>query len=507
MRVKKIKKSNRGLTFSFSGEGTKFNIGNKYTYVLDKKTNKIYMLPSEDKKALKISRKKSGKTLKSLIDLRSKNIIDNFKDTDYIKVEIKKDIITVEALSNNSSDSINSCKNVIELTKHISKCKVVEKIRINKQIIDKAVGEYVYKAPETILRNLECDEYSYSGYSCTSLSEEELKGLESTIKVFSVFSGAGMLDYPLSKDGAFEIVKAIEYNRHACDSYRENIGDMIVEQDIRTFNLSEAPECDVLWGGTVCTVFSNENRKARHDKHKDNDLLQVYINMAKYIKNLKVFVLENVPEILSAKGGKYFNNLKSELSEYDISTCILKDSDLGGFTNRKRAFIIGSKIGKVSLDIPKKRPGTVLEALNKVDESWYNYNDYTKPSEGTRERMSYIPKGGNWRDLPKELWQPSYSLKKTHSNTLRRLELDKPCVALSNFRKTNLIHPTLNRGLSVAEALALSGFNNDFKLKGTLANKQLSVANGVPYKMGEFIVKTIKNIFLKYWYGNNVYCY
>ena len=121
--------------------------------------------------------------------------------------------------------------------------------------------------------------------------------------------------------------------------------------------------------------------------------------------------------------------------------------------------------------------------------------------------MSYIPNGGNWRDLPKELWQPSYSLKKTHSNTLRRLELDKPCVALSNFRKTNLIHPTLNRGLSVAEALALSGFNNDFKLKGTLASKQLSVANGVPYKMGEFIVKTVKNIFLKYWYGNNVYCY
>ena len=164
---------------------------------------------------------------------------------------------------------LSNSKNVIEITKHISKCKVVEKDKNrNKQIIDKAVGGCVYKAPETILRNLECDEYSYSGYSCTSLSEEELKGLESTIKVFSVFSGAGMLDYPLSKDGSFEIVKAIEYNRHACESYRENIGDTTVEQDIRTFNLSEAPECDVLWGGTVCTVFSNERRKARHDKHK-----------------------------------------------------------------------------------------------------------------------------------------------------------------------------------------------------------------------------------------------
>ena len=48
------------------------------------------MLPSEDKKALKISRKKSGKTLKSLIDLRSKNIIDKFKDTDYIKMKLRK---------------------------------------------------------------------------------------------------------------------------------------------------------------------------------------------------------------------------------------------------------------------------------------------------------------------------------------------------------------------------------------------------------------------------------
>src|SRR5690606_17659200 len=91
-----------------------------------------------------------------------------------------------------------------------------------------------------------------------------------------------------------------------------------------------------------------------------------------------------------------------------------------------------------------------------------------------------IPKGSNWESLPKELCCPSFKIGKTHSNTYRRLELDKPSITLANYRKCNIIHPTENRGLSVAEALALSGFDN-YKVLGSLSEKQQAISNGVPY--------------------------
>lgn len=73
-----INKSNRGLTFSFEGATTNFNVGDKYRYIIDPKLNKVYIVPSNHEKDLTVSKKKVGTKIKSLIDLRSKNIISTF---------------------------------------------------------------------------------------------------------------------------------------------------------------------------------------------------------------------------------------------------------------------------------------------------------------------------------------------------------------------------------------------------------------------------------------------
>ena len=52
-----------------------------------------------------------------------------------------------------------------------------------------------------------------------------------------------------------------------------------------------------------------------------------------------------------------------------------------------------------------------------------------------------------------------------------------------------MIHPTEDRILSVAEAIALSGFGKDFIALGSLNERQQQIGNGVPYAIG----KTIKN--------------
>ena len=47
------------------------------------------------------------------------------------------------------------------------------------------------------------------------------------IKMVSLFSGCGMLDYPFHLDDSFNIVFATDYEKDMCESYKQNIGDHV----------------------------------------------------------------------------------------------------------------------------------------------------------------------------------------------------------------------------------------------------------------------------------------
>ncbi len=448
MIKKHIKRSDRGLTFSFSSNtNKKFSIGSLYKYIVDIKGNKIYILPSLDKEsALKISRKKTSREIKSLVDLRSKKVKNVVYDSDYLEVIIKENIIIIEGF-----------------------------IKDNNKL----------KSKGTIKINL------------SLLNGTPINETNAVFKVISVFSGVGMMDYPLKLDKSFEILRAIEFDKAAAESYKTNIGDIVINDDIRNIESHELPDADVLWGGTVCCGFSNANRRKRLQDHEGSELLLEYIRFAKE-KNFKVWVMENVAPILTVKNSHYYRLIKEQLSDYSITPIMLKDNELGGYTTRKRVFIIGSKIGAPIINITKKAAGTVKEALSKVTDRWYNFNDYTIPKESTVEKMKYIAQGSNWESVPEGLRSESWSKGKTQSNTYRRLDFDKPSVALANFRKCVLIHPVENRIISVAEASALSGFDESFVFKGTLSEKQLEVCNGVTFLMASTIKDIVKNILLKF---------
>lgn len=503
-----IKKSNRGLTFSFDGENTKFNIGNKYRYIVDPKNNKVFIIPTDSDTSLKVSRKKVGNKVKSLIDLRAKLVLNNFQDADLIEVKIEKDSIIIEGLkevtsctSNKRINSARKSSKIIELDKKKSKYKKVKEIKIDKQLFNKISGDSINIPLDSILSTLYEDEFNTSTNQRESLSE----GLNVTIKVLSVFSGAGMFDYPLFEDEKFEIIKAIEINKAACETYKKNIGDIIINENIENFNLDDDNnEYDVLYGGITCKPYSNANRNNRLENHEDINLIDEYIRILKSHKYFKAFVIENVPQLLTANNGEYLENLKRDLDDFEINHIILQDNECGGYTKRKRAFIFGSKIGKVSLAYVKKLGRTVGNALKKVTNKWFNYNDITSVNNSTKERMKFVPPGGNWQDIPKELWLPSYNIGKTHSNTYRRLDINAPSITLANYRKCNIIHPIEDRGLSVAEAAAISGFN-DYKFMGSLSEKQQAVANGVPYHLGLTVKNILKRLFMRYFNNNIVY--
>ena len=96
------------------------------------------------------------------------------------------------------------------------------------------------------------------------------------------------------------------------------------------------------------------------------------------------------------------------------------------------------------------------------------------------QRYQYIPQGGNWRNIPDFLMANYADKSRCHSGIYKRLREDAPSVVISNYRKSMLIHPTQNRGLSVREAARLQSFPDDFIFQGPHMSIQQQIGNAVP---------------------------
>ena len=88
------------------------------------------------------------------------------------------------------------------------------------------------------------------------------------MKVVSLFSGAGGLDLGFKMAG-HEIIWANDLYGDAVETYRLNIGDHIVCDDIRNVKASDIPDCDIVIGGFPCQGFSVANWKRRADDERN----------------------------------------------------------------------------------------------------------------------------------------------------------------------------------------------------------------------------------------------
>lgn len=469
---KHIKKSKRGLTFSFR-ETEHLRIGSRYDYLITKQGIRIV---ASEKGRYKVSRKKNGSSWSPLIDLRNKEVLDTIAKLGDIRLSIMDEAILV---SKADAKSIVLQFAIPSLT-HVRK----------------VVGLSDAQALSSVLEGaqISLDEYLASSRSPLDVAQI-YQDLPDVYTVVSLFSGAGILDWPFFKDERFNIQYAIDYDAGACETYRENIGDHIVCGDVhKAFTPDGFPQDkavagspDVIIGGPSCKPFSNANRHTRLEDHPDSDLLMQYMRIVEKL-NPKVFAIENVPEVLTACDGSYYAAVqeKAESFGYELVPSIVQDWKVGGYTTRKRAVIVGSRIGKPSLSSIGLVHGmhNAGDALGKVDPTWANYGDISTSSEMTRKRMSFVPQGGNYTSIPEEYRTES---KNRHSCTYRRLAWNEPAPTITNWRKPPLIHPLEDRTLTVAEAKALQGLPKDFRVCGTLGQKQQQIGNCVPVAIGRYI--------------------
>ncbi len=469
----KIRYSKRGLTFSFR-ETESFKAGSRYRYIIDTRSNEVILIPDEDGK-YRFSRK--GKDQKPLVDLRNAEIKEAIKNAEYMEIEISDDKIIVHVI-----------KTAINLT-GLSDAEIED-------IIDKSDKVTFEISKEDLKENNKAlsDMLETAGL----FSEKIRNDISYVFDTVSLFSGAGLLDYPFSRDDAFDIRFAVDFDKSACETYKYNIGDHIICMDMRDIDTKDIPDNELIIGGPCCQGYSNANRAGNTKQDISKRLLiDDYIRVVKDKRPL-MFVIENVKQFITKEKGKYLEKVMTELSgDYNITYSVINDNEVGGYSKRERMVLIGSdkKMDKIiipDVNLCRERKRTCGDALRKVTPDWYHYEDITKPSEETKRKMAYVKPGHNYKDIPemKDLDR--------HSNVYRRLDPDEPSVTITNWRKVNLMPPVGNRILSVAEAAAIMGLNKTYRFFGSLNDRQQQVGNGVTIAIASFIKSIVKNALFSY---------
>jgi DNA (cytosine-5)-methyltransferase 1 len=329
-----------------------------------------------------------------------------------------------------------------------------------------------------------------------------------------VFSGAGGMSLGAHMAG-IRIPIAIELDQYAHATYALNHpetvalrADMNGIMDVRlpTFN-----EPLVLFGGPPCQGFSTSNQRTRGELNDKNWLYKSFVGLAQRMRPQWV-VFENVRGILETEGGRFAEKVQSDLTDigYSVTSGLLNAADFGVPQIRYRFFIIARLVGKAP-PLPEPREGpriTVEDAIEDLPEltvgasicelpypmaprSVYarrlrahsetvSGNLVTVNAPHIVERYRHVPPGGNWEDIPEHLMKNYADRSRCHTGIYRRLRSDAPSVVIGNFRKNMLIHPALDRGLSVREAARIQSFPDWFRFEGSIGMQQQQVGNAVP---------------------------
>jgi DNA (cytosine-5)-methyltransferase 1 len=184
-------------------------------------------------------------------------------------------------------------------------------------------------------------------------------------KALSLFSGAGGMDLGLLEAG-FDIVWANDAVPEACASYRRNIGDHIVCQDVREIDPGALPACDVVIGGPPCQGYS----VAGH-MDPDDPRSSLTWELVRFVRALRprALVMENVKALaVSRRWEGVRRRLLAAFGElgYTVFAHVLDARCFGVPQGRERVFFVGTREGLPPVEaIPPttRRPRTAGEVL------------------------------------------------------------------------------------------------------------------------------------------------
>ncbi len=343
------------------------------------------------------------------------------------------------------------------------------------------------------------------------------------LTAISLFSGAGGLDLGFLWEG-FKIIWANDFDKHACETYKANIGNHIRCGDIASclYELDQfCGKVDILIGGPPCQGFSVAGKMDVNDPRSQN--VWHYIHALEKVRP-RAFVMENVKALgVLGKWSKIREGLLAKMRGlgYRADFIVVNASDYGVPQNRERVLFIGfmdkegmgdtldlaSLLGPYQVKAP-----TVKEILTKLDKPGIGNNSHLcnakitfcqnpvmrkSPYAGMifnglgrpiriKGYCATVPAsmGGNKTPIidDDELYhgKPSF-VEKYHRGLIEGKITPKFKVAPKRLRR-----------LTVEEAAAIQTFPVGYKFVGSRTTMYKQIGNAVPCNLARQIARMIK---------------
>lgn len=303
------------------------------------------------------------------------------------------------------------------------------------------------------------------------------------MKIISLFSGAGGLDLGLINAGN-DVIWANDIDKDAVETYKENIGNHIICDDIKNIKIEELPDADVVVGGFPCQGFSQANLLRTVDDDR-NLLYKFFYNTIK-IKQPKFFVAENVKGILSLGKGAVIKRIVAdfEAAGYITTVNLVNMADYGVPQTRQRVIIIGQRndLGKDMLfRFPNPTHSKTGEGLPK----WVSI----------KEAIDHFPDPDTDNDVINHIYS-AYKVEYRNFTGHRQTDPNKPSptiLARGNGKGGVCAIPHYNgkRRLSIRESASVQTFPEEFHFHGTMNACYRQIGNAVPVRFAEALGKEL----------------
>lgn len=334
--------------------------------------------------------------------------------------------------------------------------------------------------------------------------------------VIESFSGPGGLALGLEKAG-FRIGVAFDNDPPSIktlNGYFHNKGIVADAQEVKGKDLLKRAKVDgvldLFAGGPPCQGFSKQRKGAHLLLDERNKLILEHVRLVEELKP-RFFLLENV-EIFGQKRGKeLLKELEIRLKDYKLYPHFYNSADYGVAQTRHRFILVGKHRSiKAPFRIPTPTVsrwttiGEVLKGMPEPPEDYSVHPDFpnhqrAKVTEINIKRFSYVPQGGGWQDIPKELRLPSHNRIDTSKggwpDVYGRLSMEGQAPTITggfdSFTRGRYGHPIYNRPITPREAARIQGFPDTFVFYGNRGDVRSQIGNAVPPPLAEAIGKEI----------------
>ncbi len=363
---------------------------------------------------------------------------------------------------------------------------------------------------------------------------KELRNLKTRLNVIDLFCGCGGFSKGFEQAG-YNIKLGVDNWDDATTTYKENFpfAETIVKdiskldgKELLSIAKMNPSEVDVIIGGPPCQGFSLSGKRLLDDPR--NTLYKSFVRIVQEIRP-KAFVMENVPGLIKLFKGQVKDRIIEDFANigYQVEMSQLVASDYGVPQGRKRVFFVGlNKCAQFNptyvFPLPthgenKKAYITCEEALSDLDfigdtRLLPNVSEYELPAiteyqklmrknsqkllnhvttihtEKTRKIIGMVPDGGNYKDLPTELW----TTRKVNI-AWTRMNSEKVCFTIDTGHNHHF-HYRANRVPTVRESARIQSFPDDFKFVGNKTSQLKQVGNAVPPLLAQAIAESLIEI-------------